>query len=82
MLRAVDCIDRERSQFGLNELNQDKLVDVKKLVVAAEKIDKDAQLFRVKGLERLMVARHDLANALVAANVTGLGVAELDAFTC
>jgi hypothetical protein len=82
MLRAIDCIDRERSMFGLNELNQDKLVDVKKLVIAADKIDRDAQLFRVKGLERLMVARRDLTDALIAAKAKGLGVAELDAFTC
>ena len=81
LLRNIDCIDRQRTSHVPNTLNPVQMTRVRNLTIDEGRIDPDVQLFRPRGLPELMIARRDLADELIRAGITGLGVAELSGFT-
>jgi len=81
LLHLVDCVDRKKTRYTPNSLNKEKMVDVSNLTIIESKIDKELQLFRVRGLPMLTVVTRELAAALKKAKVVGLDFPELASFT-
>jgi hypothetical protein len=81
LLPLVDCVDRKKTKYKPNKLDPDELTSVSNLTLDEKKIPTDVELFRTKGIPVLMVARRRLIDDLLKAKISGLGTAELAAFT-
>jgi hypothetical protein len=71
-LNPVDCIDRGRSVFEMSDIVPDEIDTVEKLVLDEERIPRNRQMFRLKSFGPIVFVRRDLADALSAAQFTGL----------
>jgi hypothetical protein len=76
-LRIIDCIDKATTTWEPDSLDPETLAEVENLTIDETRIDPAAQLFRPKGLDKVMLARRDLAEHLAKSNVKGLGVKEI-----
>jgi hypothetical protein len=72
-VNPVDCIDRRKSKFEADGLNPDDIESFRKLVIDEKRIPKDRLFFRMKGFWDITLVRHDLAAALTAAKLSGVG---------
>ncbi|WNG44328.1 hypothetical protein F0U60_09560 [Archangium minus] len=74
VLGKQDAIDMERSQYRMGALDEDTIKTVKKLVLAAERIDPKALLFRPSHLTHRFMLHQRLLDGFKAAGLTGLHV--------
>lgn len=73
-----DCLDRSRSDFDENPLDPEKIMTMRKLVIDETRVHPDAQVFRIRHHPRPALFRRDLAEAISAANCTGIRFIEID----
>ncbi|HYV46023.1 MAG TPA: DUF1629 domain-containing protein [Myxococcaceae bacterium] len=66
-----DCIDLKKTKWKKNPLDDSQITDVRKLTLDEKKIDKKAQLFRLKSYGIPLVIRADLAEKIKKAGFTG-----------
>ena len=65
-LGVQDCIDKDKSKITWNKIVTDQITDIENLTIIESNIEKDAQIFRAKGLVDVLFVREDLANKIVA----------------
>ncbi len=70
-LGSQDAIDLRRSVLTMNALDKSQVLSVEKLVLAPERIDPDAKLFRCTTWMRLFLVRDDVKVAFEQAGLTG-----------
>ena len=73
LLRKVECMDRERSEFSSSSVDG-RVLSVQNLVVQKEKVPPEAKLFRLGEWPRVIVIRSDLVQRIQDAKLTGLSV--------
>ncbi|WP_163779409.1 imm11 family protein [Myxococcus vastator] len=73
-LMRVQCLDMERSKCRRRAGQSGQIVEIKSLHLRDEAIPKDAQVFRLEELPKMMVLRSDLLEAFQQAGLTGLAV--------
>jgi hypothetical protein len=81
ILRHIDCIDQEQTQFEWDSLDDTLMDDVENLTIDESRIDPDIPLFRLKHLTSVMVIRRDLVEQMRDAGFKGFAVTELADFT-
>ncbi|HYO55097.1 imm11 family protein [Archangium sp.] len=74
VLGSQDAIDLERSQYKTGALVEDQIKTMKKLVLAPERIDPKALLFRPSRMRHRFMLHQRLLDAFMAAGLTGLHV--------
>ncbi len=74
LLRAVDCLDREKSDYA--STNSGEIVVVRTLYLDETKIPDDANLFRLGECPEIIIIRSDLMKSIEAAGFTGISVLE------
>lgn len=73
-----DCIDRDKSQYEIHDLDPGFLSFVRKLVLDETKIDPEVTLFRLKSYPNLVIIRKDLAEKITKAGFTGISFEEIE----
>jgi len=66
-----DCINLKKTKWKKDGSDEETITDVRKLTLDESKIDKDAQLFRLKRYGLPLVIRADLAEKIKKAGFTG-----------
>lgn len=66
-----DCINLKKTKWKKDDLDEEAITDVRKLTLDESKIDKDAQLFRLKSYGIPLIIRADLAEKITKAGFTG-----------
>lgn len=77
LLRHVDCIDQEQTQFVWDSLDDELMDQVANLTIDEARIDPEARLFRLQHLTSVIVIRRDLAAQLREAGFRGFALSEL-----
>jgi hypothetical protein len=80
VLRHADAVDLEASAFMRNFINPSLMMNVTDLVIDESKIPDDVSVFRLSALPRLVGIRRDLAEAILAAGLTGFAFLRLSDF--
>jgi len=78
---VLDCIDIAASQVKWNALNPEKILGCERLVIAAEGVGADVQVFRPRHWGAKILIRESLANRLLQQNFVGLRFADPAAYT-
>lgn len=79
-LTVVDAIDVPASEVTWNQIRSDLISECKRLVIDASRVPDSLQLFRLRHLERLVIARAELAAQLESAGFVGLDFEDPAAF--
>ncbi len=66
-----DCVDLEKSDGDRNALMPQRFMYVRRLVLAEDKVDPQARLFRTTTVPQVMIIRDDLKDILEKEGVTG-----------
>jgi hypothetical protein len=64
LLKQIDCIDLEKTQFEWNSLDDEEIEDVENLTIDEKKIPADVKLFRMKYLNPFAIVHRDLADKM------------------
>ena len=73
---VVECVDIEASEVMWNRLQKDLIRRCARLVVDPAKVPPKVQLFRLKHVPFLLIARRSLADRLVASGLSGIAFKE------
>ncbi|MFY2558301.1 imm11 family protein [Corallococcus terminator] len=71
IFRAVECVDRSRSEFTESALKPGQLSILKRLQLDPERIPAEPRIFRLKEMPALLIIRGDLRARLEEAGITG-----------
>lgn len=80
-LAIVDAIDVPASGVRWNAIRKDLIASCQSLVIDAERVPPELQLFRLRHLEHEVIIKPDLAKALLAADLVGLALQDSTTFT-
>ncbi|TFZ02001.1 imm11 family protein [Ramlibacter humi] len=72
VLGTVACVNREESKFTMNAILKDQVGRFQHLVLDEPAIPDGKKIFRLAELRTLIIARQDLAQAIVDADCTGM----------
>lgn len=70
-LDIQNCINLKKTKWKKDTSDEEAITDVRKLTLDESKIDKDAQLFRLKSYGIPLIIRADLAEKITKAGFTG-----------
>lgn len=66
-----DCVDLEKSDGDPNQLIPGRFTSVRRLVLAEDKVDPQARLFRTSTVPKVLIVRRDLKELFEKEGVTG-----------
>jgi hypothetical protein len=72
-IKPQDCLDLEKSEPEYNLINEDKIDEVKRMVIDEERLDPEILLFRIKDYSKDVIIRRELAKELHDQGYGGLG---------
>jgi hypothetical protein len=76
----VECLDFVASGADWDTVNKDTIDTVERLVLNADKIDPNLQIFKIKFFYDYLMVRRDLADAITAQGFTGIEWVNTDDF--
>ncbi|RKG95068.1 hypothetical protein D7V97_37875 [Corallococcus sp. CA053C] len=72
LLDVVACVDREHSEFRMNQLITHEIRRFKRLVLDTSKLGPDTKVFRLEERPDMFIIREDLAHTIIEAGCTGM----------
>jgi hypothetical protein len=76
-----DCIDTGKSVFERNDLDPELFSIIEELVIDENRIDPEVSLFRMEHYPRLAIIRRDIAERILASQLTGITFQEAADFS-
>lgn len=80
VLRIISCVDRNKSDFDMDDIIKDQVDYFRRLALDESKIPADAKLFRLAEKLNLIVVREDFGEAVLDGECTGIIFQALDDF--
>lgn len=78
VLDVVECVDRKRSVFNMQQVIKDQVHHFHRLVLDAAKIPRGQRTFRLAEKKSLVLVREDLARIIQDAGCTGMSFPDLE----
>jgi hypothetical protein len=76
----VDCLDLAASMPDWSEIDRSAIRKVDRLVLDHSRVDPSRTLFRIRGYDKVVLVRRDLADAVAAAGFSGVTFVPLDEY--
>lgn len=81
VLRSVDCIDQEATEFEWDSLDDELMDHVSNLTIDEGRLDPSADVFRLKYLNRFVIIRRAVADKMADAGFRGFTTSEVSDIT-
>jgi hypothetical protein len=76
-LDHVDCLDIERSKPVMDDIDEEAIDNVERIVLDPDRVDRERELFRIAHFDRVTLASRELAAAIDQAGFTSIAWAEV-----